>query len=426
MNKAIAGAYTAAKVPILIVGGGLGSFTAALSLHRAGIQNKMIVPTQRFTEKARAGVFLGGSAVRILDRLGLGSQYRALGTPMYTIRVENIKGNRIADFHLDEIGTEVWTLPREYLQQLFLESIPSGSVSFRTKFRSLQIQTAGVKVKVLDINKESKTSKEGQQAFIDTRFVVGADGMNSAVRMCMSRPVMTVPSGIISWQAVVRNRSLDDIPLHIGKEIWDKNLRFGFARMTPTEVVWWAIVSNSSNVLLRPFAPRLLHFFKGFPSIVTDLISSVDSDRDISRAEMKRVWPEEFPWVDNNSSRIALVGDAGRPRNTGNFHMSTTLAIEDSYILANHLADQNEKGMLTVGPNLERYALNRSERKAVIDQFAKLCNLLSSSDSSIRRYLTKKLLRLSVHRLAFGGMSLNMPNDESFQRELSVETFPHR
>ncbi|KAI0563607.1 Aromatic-ring hydroxylase (flavoprotein monooxygenase) [Gracilaria domingensis] len=408
MNRLIA---AASEVPILIVGGGLGGFTAALSLHRAGIQNNIIMPMQNFTQKARTGVFLGGSAVRILDRLGLGSQYRALGTPLYQIQVENIKGKQIIGFQLDDIGTEVWTVPREYMQQLFLESIPPESVSFNTKFRSLQLQTAGVKVKILDLNKGKIPSNEGQQAFIDTRFVIGADGLNSAVRMCMSRPVMTAPSGVFSWQAVVRNRNMDDFPLHIGKEIWDENLRFGFARMTPNEVVWWAIVSDLHEVILRPFAPHLMRFFQSFPTSVLELIDSIESDRDIRRAEMKKVWPEEFPWVDNNSSRIALVGDAGRPRNIGNFHTSTTLSIEDSYVLANYLADQNEKGMLTVGPRLEPYALNRSERKAIIDQFSTRYNILSFSKSLLRKYVTKQLLRISVEQLALGAMPLTLPGD---------------
>ncbi|CAN8070878.1 unnamed protein product [Agarophyton chilense] len=411
MNKAIAAASVATRVPILIVGGGLGGFTAALSLHRAGIQNNIIMPMPNFTQKARTGVFLGGSAVRILDRLGLGSQYRALGTPLYRVQVEDTKGKQIIGFQLDDIGTEVWTVPREYMQQLFLESIPPESVSFNTKFRSLQIQTAGVKVKILDLNKGNSGSKEGQQSFVDTRFVIGADGLNSAVRMCMSRPVMTVPSGVFSWQAVVRNCNVEDFPLHMGKEIWDRRLRFGFARMTPTEVVWWAIVSDLNDIILRPFTPHLMRLYRKFPKAVLELIESIESDRDIRRAEMKKVWPEEYPWVDYNSSRIALVGDAGRPRNIGNFHTSTTLSIEDSYILAHYLADQNEKGMLTVGPSLERYGRNRDKRKAIIDQFSTRYNILSFSKSLLRKYVTKQLLHMSVEQLALGGMPLTVTGD---------------
>lgn len=392
------------KPPVLIVGSGLSAFTAALSLHRAGIKNSIALPESKFTQHSRSGAFLGGSAVRILDRLGLGPQYRTLGTPMYRIQVEDVHAKQIIGFNLESIGIELWTVAREHLQQLFLESLPAESVYFSTKFRSLHIGKSNVDVKVEQSSDAMGPIVPSRTAHFTTKFIIGADGLNSPVRTFMSQPVMTVSSGVFLWRAVVRNQDLDTFPFHIGKEIWGNNRRFGFVRMNQDEVVWWAVISNSSEVLLRPFTPHLIRLFANFPTFVIDLITSVEGDRDIFRAEMRRTWPDKCPWIDRSSCRIALAGDAARPGNAGNFHTSHMLAIEDSYLLANHLAEQNEKGMLEVGPRLHRYEENREERMVSANQISSLFTRLFLSQSPIRRYFVKKLLELSVQRLALGGM----------------------
>lgn len=390
---------------MLVVGGGLGGFTAALSLHRAGIQNSIIMRETRFTQYPRSWVFLGASAIRILDRLGLGPQYRALGTPMHRIQIDDVRAKRIIEFKLADMGTEVWTVPKEHLQQVFLEAIPPESVFFDSKFRSLQVTAESVQVKIERSCNRPGLADAVAPSLFDTNYVVGADGLTSAVRMYMSAPVTTVSSGVFVWKAVVSNTDLDQFPLHIGKEVWDVNRKIGFARLNQEEVVWWAVASNCSEVLLRPFTPHLLRLFGAFPSYVLDLISSVESDREIHRAEMTRVWPEQVPWVDHRSGRVALVGDAARPGNAGNFHTSHTLAVEDSYVLASHLAEQNEKGMLERGPNLEKYEANRREKTATTDKLSHRFNHLSLSQTAIHRYFVKKLLQFSVERLAARGFT---------------------
>lgn len=397
------------RLPVLIVGGGLGGFTSALSLHRAGIRNNIIMREAKFTQHARSGVFLGGSAIRILDRLGLGPQYRSLGTPLYRAAIEDVNGKEIISFRLDDFGMEVWNVPRQNLQQLLLESIPPDSVHFDTKFRALQMTDGAAHVKVQQAQNILGPSGESQTAYFESRFVVGADGNNSAVRSFMSRPAMTYYSGTSIWRAVVQNRDIEKYPFHIGKEIWGIKKRFGFARMSPNEVVWWAVLTDLPKVLLRPFAPHLLREFSDFPDIATNLILSIESDRDIYRTEMKRVWPEQFPWVDPSSSRIALVGDAGRPEHFGNLHSGHSFAVEDGYFLAHHLAEQNEKGALHTGPKLGHYQESREEQMNATRQYSARLDRLSLSQSRIQRYFVRKLLQLSFERMALHGTGPRIP-----------------
>lgn len=397
------------RLPVLIVGGGLSGFTSALSLHRAGIRNNIITRETKFTQHARSGVFLGGSSIRILDRLGLGPQYRSLGTPLYRAVIEDVNGKEIISFRLDDYGMEVWNVPRQNLQQLLLESIPPDSVHFGTKFRALHISDGSAHVKVQQGLDRSGQLIEPKAAYFESKFVVGADGNNSAVRSFMSRPAMTFYSGTSIWRAVVQNQDTEKYPLHIGKEVWGLKKRFGFARMSPDEVVWWAVLTDLPEVLLRPFAPHLLREFSDFPEITKDLILSIESDRSIYRTEMKRVWPEQFPWVDPSSSRIALVGDAGRPEHFGNLHSGHSFAVEDGYFLAHHLAEQNEKGMLRTGPKLGRYQESRQEQMIATKQYSARLDRLSLPQSRIQRYCVRKLLHISFERMALHGTGPRIP-----------------
>lgn len=418
MALQICSAPIARKLPVLIVGGGLGGFTAALSLHRAGIRNNIITKESKFTEQARSGVFLAGSAIRILDRLGLGSKYRAFGTPMHLIEVEDRKGRNIISIRLDDLGAEIWTVPRANLQQTFLESIPSDSVHFNTKFRALQMNNSEVRVRARTGQVRDDHDASQYLSLFGANFVVGADGHNSSVRNFMSRSAMTVASGVSLWRAVVQNRNVAEYPFHVGKEIWDGDKRFGHVRMNPDEVVWWALIFNFHEILLRPFKPRLLREFERFPKSVAELISSVESDRAITRTEMKNVWPENVPWVDPITSQVALVGDAARPGHFGNFHSGYTFAVEDGYSLANYLADQNERGLLETGPDLQGYAENRQERMDAVKKYFVWLDRLSTSQSPIPRYFAKMMFRISVQRMALEGGGLG--SSGALSRQLTV------
>lgn len=383
---------TGERLPVLVVGGGIGGFTAALALHRAGIRSNVIMPEASFSKSARSAVMLGSSAVRILDRLGLGSRFRTFGLPMTRAEISNVRGRAIMSIDLDSASTEVWIVPRPNLQQLFVEALPPGAVHFGTKFRSLHSDGDTV---VAELQQDA--SIQSARTFqVEASLVVGADGPASAVRRHMSRPAMTVPSGVLIWRGVVRNRDTKKYPLHTGREIWAKNERFGFTRMSPEEVVWWAVTQNQDNIFLRPFQPRLLDIFKDFPDSTLDLISAVSKDRDIYRREMKLVWPHEFPWVDATSRRIALVGDAGRSGDVAMLHYGCTFAIEDSYALAFHLAERRAMDESRMTPALLSYEQGREDQEARVKRYISRLNRLTAVRTPVTRYLLQEFVMTSL------------------------------
>lgn len=403
------------RIPVAIIGGGVEAFTAALSLHRGGIPNNIFLRHGTLTHKSRYNVFIGGSAIRILDRLGLGSEYRSLGTPIHRVGIEDIRGNGVVSFELDGMGTEVWSVPCDHLLQVFLEAIPPESVTFDAKFRTLSVDDSGAEVTLEQSRDYCGPLIPSRNISCESDFVIGADGPSSAVRTFMSRSVMSIPSGATVWRAVVPNTDTKSIPLHVAKEVWHTDRRFGFVRTSQEEVMWWAVVSNVEAVILRPFTPHLMRLFSNFPPMIHDLISSTDADRNIHREEMKRVVSEQSPWVDK-SSRMALVGEAARPGTAEVFHSNHSFAVEDSYFLANILIDQKDRGLLRYGPQLDQYQESREDQMAVSDKLSRVLRRLTAARSTITRYLARTKLNHAVVKVAAEGMSTVIPTVAQVER----------
>lgn len=396
----------APRIPVSVIGGGLGAFTAALSLHRAGIQNHIFIPESKLAQYSPAATFIGGSAVRVLDRLGLGSDYRLLGSPVTAVEVDNVRGDRLLSFRLDGFGREAWAVPKDRLLQLFLEAIPPGSAHFGHRLRALRCAPSdeAVELDMQHVADHRGAIRPARMRHVATGFVIGADGHASDVRMFMSRPVISIPSGTTVWRAVVRHTDFEEVPMHVGREMWDYDRRFGYVRISADEVMWWAIMSHSDMVILRPFTPHLQKMLAHFPRIVAKLIASTDSDRHVHRKEMRTVWEQLPSWVDY-PSRIALVGGAARSGTAETFHTGDTFAVDDGYVLANvlvELRDQTNGAMLDA---LDKYDENRGDHLSSSQTVSKYIHSLASSPSFVRRYLSSRFLRGAIERTASQGMS---------------------
>lgn len=436
LSKAVASATSAMSTPsvlpaavksldrptVAIIGGGIAAFTAALSLHRAGIHNTLYVPENKLGHSARSAMFIGGSAIRILDRLGLGTEFRLIGAPVHNAEIISARGSPIASFKLDGFGAQVWVVPRDLLLQSFVHAVPLDSLHFATKLRALRVRRSSVQIE-LDRYPHSYTAhtvpsirspldNDPVATTVNADFVIGADGFTSLVRTFMSRPVLTLPSGVTVWRAVVRHANFDELPFHVAKEVWDIGLRFGYVRISHDQVMWWAIVSNLEHAILRPFLPHLHRMFHNFPTSVAAMLDAVESDRQIYRQEVKHIWPHHAPWIDHSSLRIALVGDAARPGTQVSFHTGNSFAVDDAYILAHVLSEDrnrdvpdNHGDIPDQESPLWTYEENRLAHSQTVQKLSLHTEQLARSRVLIQRYFSKRKLQQSIDRVASDGMS---------------------
>ncbi|HEV2640268.1 MAG TPA: flavin-dependent oxidoreductase [Actinocrinis sp.] len=189
----------------LIIGAGIGGLTTALSLHAAGIEAQVIEAAAELRPLG-VGINLLPHAVRELTELGLGEQLAGLGIAT-------------AEFvHLDRFGNRIWSEPRglaagyrwpQYsvhrgeLQAMLVRAVveriggEGGPIRTGTVFRSVTQDAHGIRAEVVD-------RATGAASTIDADVLIGADGLNSAVRKQL-HPEEGPPlwNGVRMWRGAV-------------------------------------------------------------------------------------------------------------------------------------------------------------------------------------------------------------------------------
>lgn len=408
------------RLPALVVGGGVGGLTAALALHRVGVPPALAT---RETALARPGgaVFLMRGALRILDRLGLGPRTRVIGLPVCRAEVYGVAGARLFTLNLAE--EEVYAVPRPRLRQAFVEALPPGCVSFGTAFKRLDLEDvdtvagvgvgagAGVEVTLRDV--------AGAADFqVAAETVIGADGGRSAVRSFITHPGASRATGVTAFRATVQNADATTYPMHVIREVWgdrgrgatSPHLRFGFCRITPSDVYWWAsIIGNRAaaaagagagrhagareeDIVLRPFGRKLAERFGAFPFDAAPLIGST-AEAEIERTEIRTFALRDNPWLDP-SGRVILVGDAARQSDLPYLHHGSSMAIEDGYALANAV-DLSARAGRSRRP-LDAYELARREHTRSLHRIWHSFDRLAASRNPVTRYVNSKVLSVSL------------------------------
>lgn len=380
--------------PVLVVGGGIGGLVASLSFHRAGIASELILREKSFLSGPRNAALIAGSAVRILDRLGLGPLLRTHGSPITNGQILSSSGQPVVSVDLDRVGTEAWVVPRASLHQFFVDALPPDTVRFGTRLRSLRAGKDGVDVEMQ--HEASAGDARGWTSRARAGLLVGADGLASTVRAGICKP-MLMTSGMCIWHSTARSTDTDAYPPHAFREIWSRyatkgmqRTRFGFTRISADEVAWWAVAPSAGEVFLRPFLPKLLELFDDYPDVVQRLLQSVESEREIHRHQVRHIWPGSTSWIDGASKRVALVGDAGRVGEVGSLHNGCSFAIEDSYMLAHYIAEQGGQWSERLGRALRAYAENRESHDATAKKFTDKFYKLTTTRSPIARYFLGK------------------------------------
>lgn len=360
------------NAPVAIVGGGIGGLTAALALHRHGIASLLFTKEKKWSE-SRGGAYLTKSAIRILDRLGLGSSLRMMGLSIGQCEVFSQHNRKLFTLNLNDFGCEALIVPRVLLRQAFLEQLPPDCVQFDRTFKRMNRSAND------HLDGVSLVMRHGSNPLLDaivrTDCLIGADGSRSSVRASLARPGTSRSTGVSAYRAIVLNSDHTAYPMHTAREVWGTRapsygvagLRIGYARMTPDSVFWWASVGSApgdvsvlQSIVLRPYRRKLIDHFEGFPDDVMGLIATTP-EHDIERSEVRRV-ELGFRWVDvEHSSRVVLIGDAARQHDLPFFHHGPSLAVEDAYSLAYAISENRLGDRIQSGKALLEYAEERSQ-----------------------------------------------------------------
>jgi len=348
----------------IIIGGGIGGLTTAIALAQRGISATVFEAAPEI-RAVGAGIIMATNAMQVLQRLGLADKVKEKGYRLTGGQIADQNWRPIqtifADYAIQKFGVGSYAIHRAALQQILFQELPVGTVHLNHKLES--VKRSGDKVRV--------TFANGFEDEAD--FVIGADGIKSAVRQSRFEEAEYRYSGQTCWRATVNT----SIPQKLEKsafELWGSQpgLRWGMVPVTSNQIYFYATVCAPAGERddINTLVPSLVQQFGEFGETVTNLLAKTDP-RNIIRTDIYDFAPIK-KWY---QGPIALLGDAAHAT-TPNLGQGGCQAVEDAYVIAKTLSEHVDPEKAFEAYQAIRYA----KAKYVVDtswMFGKLTNLSS-------------------------------------------------
>ena len=339
---------------VLVIGGGIGGMTAALSLEAAGIDVEVFEQAPNI-EALGVGINLQPNAVRELIELGLGDELRAVAIETSTLTYYNRFGQVIWSEPRGRAAGYAWpqySIDRGDLQMILLAAVRTRIGAHRIctghKLVSFEQSSGDVVANFIDSTTGKPLSYKGD-------VLIGADGIHSAVRAQLyPGEGPPVSSGRIQWRGVVEAEPFLDGRSHV--TIGSRNCRAVVypisekARRRGRSLINWVTVLGQQMASGQPGTwdrrASKERFFPHFQSWNFDWIPFADIV-----AATEKIF--EYPKDDRNPlprwsfGRVTLLGDAAHPmRPIGS--QAGSQAVVDARVLALALASAGsiEGGLL--------------------------------------------------------------------------------
>ena len=320
----------AARLPTLIVGGGIGGLATALAVGRAGRPVHVVEKAPDFGEIG-AGLQLAPNAMAVLDRLGVTAEIaRHAVHPSRLVWMDAIQGTRITAVDLGDAfrrryGHPYIVMHRGDLLAVLLEAC---------RAEKLVTLEADREIAAIEDRGDSVRARSSDGVLYDTDLLIGADGLHSRVRGLVSGDAL-VYDGLVAYRGTIpiermsRHAGLDNVVMWVGPqmhfvqypirrgELYNQVAVFRSKRYTPGSDDW-----GTAEELDAHYAQTC----------------------DYVRSCAKLMWRDKrWPMVDRQPiaswtrNRIVLMGDAAHPMYQY-IAQGACQAIEDALALANRLA----------------------------------------------------------------------------------------
>jgi salicylate hydroxylase len=340
----------------MIVGGGIGGLTAALSLLKRGIDVAVYEQSAQLREVG-AGIQLGANGTRVLYALGL---KEALAQSQVIPDRRELRHWRTGEtwtwFELGAASAQRYGTPHIMLHRSDLHGVLVNAV------RRLKPDAILLGRKCVAVN---QTAEHAEIRFEDgtaaqAPFAIGADGIHSKVRVALfgeSKPVFT---GCVAWRGLV---PMERLPRHMQRMVGTNWLGpHGFVLHYPVrrgELMNFVPVVERDDWQIESWVSEgttgeLANDFRGWHSDVHALIENIETP-------YKWALMVRDPMETWSRGRITLLGDACHPT-LPFLGQGGVMSIEDGYVLAACL----EKYFSDPSRAFARYEEIRRERTAMV------------------------------------------------------------
>jgi salicylate hydroxylase len=338
---------------VSVVGGGIGGLTAALALRKAGFEVEVYEQAPELTQIG-GGINMGPNAVRILRRLGLTAGLDREGVcPLFTHQRRWQDGRTLQRAPLNPLCEELYGAPHITIHRADLLSVIASGLP--AKHIHLGHRLIGL---------ESKS--DFVEAWFDngiritTDILVGADGINSAVRAALFGEAAPVFAGCVAYRGLVPLERLADLELETGNQSWvgpgAHLVHYPVSRGRLLNFVGWTEHDewNREDWTDRATVGRALAAFEGWHPQVRRIISAADTCF---------IWAlfDRDPLSKWSFGRATLLGDACHPMYPF-MGQGAAQAIEDGAALAACLSAAGNGDPAAALQHYERLRLPRVSR----------------------------------------------------------------
>jgi 2-polyprenyl-6-methoxyphenol hydroxylase-like FAD-dependent oxidoreductase len=390
----------------VVVGAGIGGLAASLALSQVARRVTLVERAERPSEVG-AALALQPNGMAVLDRLGLLSAVEVVSARIDRMDIRSVTGRRLLTAGMPDLGAgldHAIAVRRTDLHQLLLDAVAGvASIDSRFGWTAVSADPSGT----VTITSTAENSLDRGSTSLRADVIVGADGVNSAVRSTggfTSR--MSLGSSYV--RTIVRGRASPWF-----EEYWTPLGSFGQAPLDGDLIYFWAAahVAGAADAVARGDLGAFRQEWRRVLPAAGDLLERVSSFDDLLVNTVRSVACRR--WF---SGRLVLLGDAAHamPPNLG---QGANSALVDSLVLAEELARAPSVMDALVGYDKRRRPLARRVQKTA-GMLQRLCGIEQVTTLRVRDALLAGLARFP--RLSAEGIRRALDADVRTIRSASL------
>ena len=363
----------------MVVGAGIGGLTASLLLSRVAARVTLVERAQRPSEVG-AALALQPNGMAVLDRLGLLPAVKVVSARIDRMDIRSVTGRRLLTAGMPDLGgglDHAIAVRRSELHLVLLEAVAAvASVDTRFGCAAVSADPSGA-VRI------TSTAQHGPGSMsLRADVIVGADGVNSAVRSTGGfESRVSVGSSYV--RAIVRGRASPWF-----EEYWTPLGSFGQAPLGGDFVYFWAAahVGAAADAVARRDLGAFRQEWRRVLPAAADLLEQVSSFDELLVNTVRRV--DCRRWF---SGRLVLLGDAAHAM-APNLGQGANSALVDGVVLAEELARAPSVKDALAGYDKRRRPLARRVQLTA-EMLQRLCGIEQVTALRVRDALLAGLAR---------------------------------
>ena len=297
----------------IIIGGGIGGLATAIALRQIGHEVEVYERAPLLAEVG-AGIGLWANGLRVLDFLGV-KEYNDVSVSVNETSVRSANAKVLSKASQSDLKDQSHDLVRFFHRAELLacleDTLPFEVLNLGKKCIGYTEAHDNVAVRFDD-----GTVARGT-------YLVGADGIHSAIRTQLFGEQAPRFAGYTAWRAVIPFRSRAPYG-----EFWGRGARFGIFPLTEHRIYWFATHTTKQGQR-APFGEKayLQELFGRWASPIPDLIDATEEEGILRNDVIDRK-----PTSNWGQGLATLLGDAAHPM-TPNLGQGACQALEDAMAL---------------------------------------------------------------------------------------------